>query len=353
MKIIWNKVTWYSKLLAVVVLAFAIWLGVYFYEEFKKVGEINPIVVQTADAVDTKDWKTYRNEEYGFEFKYPAKFKDQYVESNASLPNCRTNDDIALINELGSLQVSIACESDLIRSNEFKGEGQKIIVSGRNAFLFDYVSSAGYINKEIYITLFDGIYINIMHTYKSGRDEYDELSLVDFNKIISTFKFEDSPSSKISDWKTYRNEEYGFEIKYPTTYSIFQDTDQIREKVIPVTKNSSNVYLTPTEGVKFFFCCEPGYLQVKPLDTYQGDLSVWVANEKATTYAYFQNSGLVNTNDGYTVIGGEKSYKFNETEYGTLEVWIVNHNHVSYKISLVNMRDEYSNGIISSFKFTK
>ncbi len=44
MKIIWNKVTWYSKLLAVIVLAFAIWLGFYFKFEFKKVEEIEPII---------------------------------------------------------------------------------------------------------------------------------------------------------------------------------------------------------------------------------------------------------------------------------------------------------------------
>lgn len=71
MKIIWNKVTWYSKLLAVIVLAGTIWLGFYFDSEFKKVADIKPAVVQNASNVDTSDWKTYRNEKYGFEIKYP------------------------------------------------------------------------------------------------------------------------------------------------------------------------------------------------------------------------------------------------------------------------------------------
>lgn len=70
MTITWNKVTWYSKLLAVIIFAFAIWLGFYFKSEFKKVEEIKPVLQMT--TTDTSDWKTYKNEKYGFEFKYLA-----------------------------------------------------------------------------------------------------------------------------------------------------------------------------------------------------------------------------------------------------------------------------------------
>ncbi len=82
MKIIWNKVTWYSKLLAVIVFVGTIWLGFYFNSEFKKVSDIKPVEVQSQSDIDTKDWKTYRNEKYGFEFKYPAN-----LEFNAEVSN--------------------------------------------------------------------------------------------------------------------------------------------------------------------------------------------------------------------------------------------------------------------------
>ncbi len=83
MKIIWNKVTWYSELLAVIVLAGAICLGFYFKSEFKKVSDIKPVEVQSQSDIDTKDWKTYRNEKYGFEFKYPESF----IIEGAVVPN--------------------------------------------------------------------------------------------------------------------------------------------------------------------------------------------------------------------------------------------------------------------------
>lgn len=36
------------------------------------------VVTSTEEAIDTSNWKTYRNEEYGFEFKYP----EGWVENN-------------------------------------------------------------------------------------------------------------------------------------------------------------------------------------------------------------------------------------------------------------------------------
>lgn len=39
----------------------------------------------------------------------------------------------------------------------------------------------------------------------------------DFDQILSTFKFMEKDET--AHWKTYRNEEYGFEIKYPNVYA--------------------------------------------------------------------------------------------------------------------------------------
>lgn len=41
MKIMWNKVTWYSKFLALIVFLFAGCLGVYFWNEYREIKSIS------------------------------------------------------------------------------------------------------------------------------------------------------------------------------------------------------------------------------------------------------------------------------------------------------------------------
>lgn len=69
MKIEWNKVTWYSKLLAAIVFAFVVYLSFYFRGEYKEIKSTQFVLNKDFDI---SEWKTYRNENYGYEFKYPA-----------------------------------------------------------------------------------------------------------------------------------------------------------------------------------------------------------------------------------------------------------------------------------------
>lgn len=47
------------------------------------------------------------------------------------------------------------------------------------------------------------------------------------DKMILTFKFIDQTEVDTSDWKIYRNEEYGFEFKYPTNWLLKEQDDYI------------------------------------------------------------------------------------------------------------------------------
>jgi hypothetical protein len=87
MTIEWNKVTWYSKLAAVILFVGVFWLGFWLGTmKAEKIYIEVPHIVRHAQEAPNKitstvvldgiekfvDWKTYSDKKYGFQFKYPS-----------------------------------------------------------------------------------------------------------------------------------------------------------------------------------------------------------------------------------------------------------------------------------------
>jgi hypothetical protein len=160
----------------------------------KKKGDLEKFI-QTIKYVNhnniTKDWKTYRNEKLGFEFQYPTKLGPPLDEREIDLScyNVSKNKG-AVLGGIDNFPVEIVCDDVVTNPDEHKGGDAQIIkVANKEAYLFDYVSATGYVNKDIYIPYDNNYFIGLHHSYKVGREEYVELSTEELEKILSTFKF--------------------------------------------------------------------------------------------------------------------------------------------------------------------
>jgi hypothetical protein len=159
---------------------------------------------------ETAGWKIYTNEKYGFEMKYPADW--YYVVSDYD------NQQLVCLNPEG---ISGDCDGLLTVSWDvglqeryeaikqlFKGyviSESDIKIDGRDGKLLTIENESGF-SKELFFEN-EGYIYNF--SILTGKE-------VIFNRMLSTFKL--IRIDETADWLTYKDEEYGFEVKYPADF---------------------------------------------------------------------------------------------------------------------------------------
>ena len=192
------------------------------------------------------DWQTYTNEEYGFEFKYPQtySFQEDWVQSTAtetegelpyaSVAFSSSNDQGQpfLVN-FTPIFLSDITLAEYVDSSRERGPGD-VVASDQ---VFNKYPNTAELNAFI-SEWYGGVYVFI----ESGNNLIDFTTSVSnknlLDQILATFKFIDQADT--STWQTYRNEEFGFEFRYPANWS-----NENREEMLKVGPNTLDSYNFP------------------------------------------------------------------------------------------------------------
>jgi len=136
-----------------------------------------PEVITT--NVDTSDWKTYRNEELGFEVKYPPTWKVQ-----------KANNSLTLIIPTGTEKHQILENLGVVDVYRGEKDTQKTLQAGRDKLTKAWLEELG-VQKEVSETrtVSDGKVIYILGPFSSPSGMTEEVYLVvsssDSNVVLS------------------------------------------------------------------------------------------------------------------------------------------------------------------------
>ena len=196
----------------------------------------------TTSAIDeTAGWKTYRNEEYGFEIWYPRDWNiketiDNNVARifNVTSPDFVHSSDEIKINKgrvmtvrvfksrlhksLQDLKDAIISDGDVVGT-----QNTNIEIVGNDRISYDFVYRALHGHGLHILTDSSEIEIGIIAGSAEPKLESRKL----FDSIISTLKFTDKKSTNDTfHWKTYTNTQYGLSFQYPADAVISDISDK-------------------------------------------------------------------------------------------------------------------------------
>lgn len=204
------------------------------------------IPTQTLKIDETEGWKTYTNSNAQISFRYPSSLSEMLITEGGvsgpilGKPNLVISFGIKATMSLGtdapfdgfSIYEVEPDKMGMLFEEYINKEVEAIKNSARGNPNASVIQSTigSYIDSEVNIRRYFILSPNKKRIAVFSRINKTSQFINIFDQILSTFKFTDKTFvTDTSNWKTYINPEYGFEIKYPSHWNNITTQKTINE----------------------------------------------------------------------------------------------------------------------------
>ena len=271
---------------------------------------------------ETADWKIYENASLGISFYHPA---------NVILDNESDNGIIIKISNGSVLNISNLSfgvpeyDNDVLSYPDNNINGYYRMIKSNN-------SSQD--KKVLYWIVMDKF--NEVSSWSASSvitaSQMDEKTIEMFDKILLTFKFTES-QDETANWETYKNDQYGFEIKHPENIETYEEEWGIDFAEKGISRNT-------------FFRINV-YEKLSELPNNQNELKfeAWIDNQ--TNYGIFQDKKIFRSGS----LTGVEVLDNGIVEYRNI---LIENDNKFYSIIIQQNQESMDlfNQILSTLKFT-
>jgi len=334
------------------------------------ISDLNKKNSETKIPSADKNLETWQAEEMDFSFQYPSDLRiydcgktirlgfKKYDNTICWEGPKDTIPPITLMQEIGNLQSSLNWQENALNVSSKK----QITVDSYPATRLAGTWKTGGMNPDLKGTKYEGIFIEKDSGYrvelsyldaqkeKIDQEKYKEA----FDAIVQSLQFDNSNTETINTqgWQTYNNTQYGFNFKYPSSWSIKENKLEGAqlEKIIKLSLGFSDNVHKLTTGMGEMTNLAGLIVSKGTLQEYRNVTNAPVAGTSRQT-----NLGKLQVNKEKRDLGDQTSYMINSPD----QTYMITLNDYTNKFL-----DTYQPGeqqkiqdtiqkIFSSFEFTK